>query len=99
MYGYMSLNWLINYVKDTSGFYSVYKINKIGETIMKIHQFEEIVFWLSFIAFLLAYHSGIAWLATILFVISMINFISAIILAWKYVKGQRRRNNDERKDI
>lgn len=85
--------------KDIKGFESVYKINKMGETIIKKHQFEEIAFWLSFIAFLLAYHSDIAWLAAILFVISMINFISAIILAWKYVKGQRRRNNDERKDI
>lgn len=57
---------------------------------MKDHQFEEIVFWLSLIAFLLAYHSGIVWLYSILFVISMINFISAITLAWKYVKKRKK---------
>lgn len=64
---------------------------------MKDHQFEEIAFWLSLIAFLLAYHSGIVWLCSILFVISMINFISAITLTWKYVKRERRRNSHANK--
>ena len=57
---------------------------------MKDHQFEEIVFWLSIIAFLHDYQSGIVWLYSILFVISMINFISAITLAWKYVKKRKK---------
>lgn len=56
---------------------------------MKRYQFEEIVFWLSIIAFLLAYQSGIVWLYRVLAVISVTNFIAAIVCAWKHVKGEK----------
>lgn len=55
---------------------------------MKDHQFEEIVFWLSLIACLLAYHSGIGWLTKILAVISVMNCVSMIATAWKYVRSK-----------
>lgn len=45
---------------------------------MKDHQFEEIVFWLSLIACLLAYYSGIGWLVVIIAVISVKNCIIVI---------------------
>lgn len=58
---------------------------------MKNYQFEEITFWLSLIACLLAYDAGILWLSKILVGVSVINFISAIIVAWADVK--RKINN------
>lgn len=58
---------------------------------MKDHQFEEIAFWLSLIACLLAYCSGIGWLAGILAVISVINYISTIVTAWKYAKSELKK--------
>ena len=53
---------------------------------MKKYQFEEITFWLSLIACLLAYNAGILWLAKILVGISVINLVSAIVMAWVDVK-------------
>lgn len=58
---------------------------------MKNYQFEEITFWLSLIACLLAYDAGILWIAKILVGISAINLVSAIVMAWVDVK--RRINN------
>lgn len=58
---------------------------------MKNHQFEEIVFWLSLIACLLAYHSGIGWLVGIIAVISVMNCISAIVTAWKYARSELKK--------
>ena len=58
---------------------------------MKDHQFEEIVFWLSLIACLLAYHSGIGWLVGIIAVISVMNCISAIVTAWKYTRSELKK--------
>nr|DAR57547.1 MAG TPA: hypothetical protein [Caudoviricetes sp.] len=58
---------------------------------MKDHQFEEIVFWLSLIACLLAYHSGIGWLVGIIAVISVMNCISAIVTAWKYARSELKK--------
>jgi hypothetical protein len=58
---------------------------------MKNYQFEEITFWLSLIACLLAYNAGILWIAKILVGISVINLVSAIVMAWIDVK--RRINN------
>ena len=46
---------------------------------MKNYQFEEITFWLSLIACLLAYDAEILWLAKILEGISVINFFCAIV--------------------
>lgn len=43
---------------------------------MKNYQFEEITFWLSLIACLLAYDAEILWLAKILEGISVINFFA-----------------------
>lgn len=43
---------------------------------MKNYQFEEITFWLSLIACLLAYDAEILWLAKILAGISVINFFA-----------------------
>ena len=54
--------------------------------LMKKYQFEEITFWLSLIACLLAYNAGILWLAKILVGISVINLVSAIVMAWVDVK-------------
>ena len=48
---------------------------------MKNYQFEEITFWLSLIACLLAYDAEILWLAKILAGISVINFFCAIVTA------------------
>nr|DAT09628.1 MAG TPA: hypothetical protein [Caudoviricetes sp.] len=59
--------------------------------LMKNYQFEEITFWLSLIACLLAYNAGILWIAKILVGISVINLVSAIVMAWIDVK--RRINN------
>lgn len=59
--------------------------------LMKNYQFEEITFWLSLIACLLAYDAGILWIAKILVGISVINLVSAIVMAWVDVK--RRINN------
>nr|DAN89895.1 MAG TPA: YoqO-like protein [Caudoviricetes sp.] len=53
---------------------------------MKICQFEEIIFWLSLIACLLAYNAQIEWLTNILAVISIINFICLIVTAWRDIK-------------
>ena len=58
---------------------------------MKDHQFEEIVFWLSLIACLLAYYSGIGWLVGILAVVSVTNCISMIAIAWKYAKSELKK--------
>lgn len=58
---------------------------------MKDHQFEEIAFWLSLIACLLAYYSGIGWLVGILAVISVMNYISTIVTAWKYARGKPKK--------
>lgn len=58
---------------------------------MKDHQFEEIAFWLSLIACLLAYYSGIEWLVGILAVISVMNYISTIVTAWKYARGKPKK--------
>ena len=58
---------------------------------MKDYQFEEIVFWLSLVACLLAYHSGIKWLVVIIAVISVANCISAITTAWKCTRNQPRK--------
>lgn len=46
-------------------------------------------FWLSLIACLLAYNAGIAWLTCILVVMSILNLISMIIIAWKEVKKRK----------
>lgn len=56
---------------------------------MKKYQFEEMTFWLSLIACLLAYDIGMLWLARILAGISIINFICAIITAWIDVKRKQ----------
>lgn len=58
---------------------------------MKRYQFEEITFWLSLIACLLAYDAGILWLAKILVGISVINLVSAIAMAWVDVKRKKRK--------
>lgn len=57
--------------------------------VMKRYQFEEITFWLSLIACLLAYDAGILWLAKILVGISVINLVSAIVMAWVDVKRKK----------
>lgn len=57
---------------------------------MKKYQFEEITFWLSLIACLLAYDSKIEWLTILLAVISIVNLISSIVMAWMDV--ERRKN-------
>lgn len=56
---------------------------------MKNCQFEEITFWLSLIACLLAYDAEILWLAKILAGISVINFFCAIVTAWIDVKYKK----------
>lgn len=62
---------------------------------MKNYQFEEITFWLSLIACLLAYNTEIWWLAKILAGLSIINFICAVVTAWIYVKHKNKRTNHE----
>lgn len=58
---------------------------------MKKYQFEEVTFWLSLIACLLAYNAQIEWLTNILVVVSAINFICAVVLAYVDVKQQRNK--------
>lgn len=53
---------------------------------MKNYQFEEITFWLSLIACLLAYDLKIEWLTMILAMISVGNLIRLIIMSWVDVK-------------
>ena len=62
---------------------------------MKNYQFEEITFWLSLIACLLAYDAEILWLAKILAGISVIIFC-AIVTAWIDVKHKRIENENEK---
>lgn len=57
---------------------------------MKSYQFEEITFWLSLIACLLAYEAKIDWLTRILIVVSIANFASAIVTAWIDVKRKNK---------
>lgn len=57
---------------------------------MKSYQFEEITFWLSLIASLLANEAKIDWLTRILVVVSIVNFASAIVTAWIYVKRKNK---------
>lgn len=56
---------------------------------MKNYQFEEITFWLSLIAYLLAYNAEIWWLARVLVGVSIINFVCAIVTAWIDVKHKK----------
>lgn len=60
---------------------------------MKKYQFEEITFWLSLIAYLLAYDAKIEWLTKILAVISILNFVCAISIAWVDVIRNRFSHN------
>ncbi|WP_444343947.1 hypothetical protein [Phocaeicola coprocola] len=57
---------------------------------MKSYQFEEITFWLSLIASLLANEAKIDWLTRILVVVSIVNFASAIVTAWIDVKRKNK---------
>ena len=57
---------------------------------MKRYQFEEITFWLSLIACLLAYNMKIEWLTKVLIVTSIINLASAIATAWVDVKRKNK---------
>lgn len=57
---------------------------------MKSYQFEEITFWLSPIACLLANEAKIDWLTRILVVVSIVNFASAILTAWIDVKRKNK---------
>ena len=57
---------------------------------MKSYQFEEITFWLSLIACLLAHEAKIDWLTRILIVDSIANFASAIVTAWIDVKRKNK---------
>lgn len=57
---------------------------------MKRYQFEEITFWLSLIACLLAYNMKIEWLTKVLIVTSIINLASAIATAWIDVKRKNK---------
>ncbi len=57
---------------------------------MKSYQFEEITFWLSLIACLLANEAKIDWLTRILVVVSIVNFASAIVTAWIDVKRKNK---------
>lgn len=53
---------------------------------MKTYQFEEISFWLSFIAFMVSRMSGMPkFLQTALLIIVILNFLSAIYYAYKSV--------------
>lgn len=61
---------------------------------MKNYQFEEITFWLSLIACLLAYDLKIEWLTMILAVISVVNLISSIIMSWNDVKRRKKNKNE-----
>lgn len=56
---------------------------------MNRYQFEEITFWLSLIAYLLAYDAKIEWLAKILAAISIVNLICAISMALIDVKRNK----------
>lgn len=56
---------------------------------MSRYQFEEITFWLSLIAYLLAYDAKIEWLAKILAAISIVNLICAISMALIDVKRNK----------
>lgn len=60
---------------------------------MKNYQFEEITFWLSLIACLLAYDAQIKWLTNILAVVSIVNLICAIVMAYVSVKQNKLKNN------
>lgn len=56
---------------------------------MKTYQFEEISFWLSFIAFMVSRMSGMPKVVTsALFIIVMLNFLSAIYFAYKSIKDK-----------
>lgn len=56
---------------------------------MKSYQFEEVTFWLSLIACLMAYNMKIEWLTKTLVIISIINLASAIVTAWIDVKRKK----------
>jgi hypothetical protein len=69
------------------------KIHKYNKKLnMKNYQFEEITFWLSLIACLLAYDAGVLWLAKILVGISVINLFCTIVMVWIDVKYKNKRN-------
>lgn len=57
---------------------------------MKSYQFEEVTFWLSLIACLMAYNMKIEWLTKALVIISIINLASAIVTAWIDVKRKNK---------
>ncbi len=57
---------------------------------MKNYQFEEVTFWLSLIACLMAYNMKIEWLTKTLVIISIINLASAIVTAWIDVKRKNK---------
>lgn len=60
----------------------------MGGDKMKDYQFEEITFWFSLIACLLAYHFNIIWMQGILSMVCVFNLISMIVTAWEYVKKE-----------
>ena len=62
---------------------------------MKKYQFEEITFWLSLIACLLAYDAKIEWLAKILAVTSIINLVCAISMAWIDLRRNKASHKDK----
>lgn len=54
------------------------------------YQFEEIIFWLSFIAFLLVYQTDITWLKYIVGIISISQFI--IVMKYSYKQAEKEKH-------
>lgn len=57
---------------------------------MKEHQFEEIVFWLSVIATLVAYSAGLSFVAAFLCVWSVFNCYCMVVTAKEDLKQEQK---------